>query len=115
MQFYGTYNFLILGRAIDFEGSRSEKDILNFVSRASGPAVKEPKKTLAALGKIFVMNHDYSSKHIFLVKSNPEPPIFIYIGEKNEQYEKFETVAESYVPNLSFYYIPVRNIGIINR
>ena len=51
----------------------------------------------------------------FLVKSNPEPPIFIYIGEKNEQYEKFETVAESYVPNLSFYYIPVRNIGIINR
>jgi len=40
----------ILGRAIDFEGSRSEKDILNFVNRASGPAVKEPKKTLAALG-----------------------------------------------------------------
>ena len=113
MQFYGTYNFLILGRAIDFEGSRSEKDILNFVSRASGPAVKEPKKTLAALGEIFVMIiHQNIS---FLVKSNPEPPIFIYIGEKNEQYEKFETVAESYVPNLSFFYIPVRNIGIINR
>ena len=113
MQLYGTYNFLILGRAIDFEGSRSEKDILNFVSRASGPAVKEPKKTLAALGNIFVMIiHQNIS---FLVKSNPEPPIFIYIGEKNEQYEKFETVAESYVPNLSFYYIPVRNIGIINR
>ena len=48
------FNF-ILGRAIDFEGSRSEKDILNFVNRASGPAVKEPKKTLAALGNIFVM------------------------------------------------------------
>ena len=113
MQFYGTYNFLILGRAIDFEGSRSEKDILNFVSRASGPAVKEPKKTLAALGEIFVMI--IHQNIFFLVKSNPEPPIFIYIGEKNEQYEKFETVAESYVPNLSFYYIPVRNIGIINR
>ena len=105
-------NSLILGRAIDFEGSRSEKDILNFVSRASGPAVKEPKKTLAALGNAYYFCH----RHLFfLVKSNPEPPIFIYIGEKNEQYEKFETVAESYVPNLSFYYIPVRKTIIINQ
>jgi len=96
---FPTIKFFRNGRAIDFEGSRSEKDILNFVNRASGPAVKEPKKTLAAL-----------------VKSNPEPPIFIYIGEKNEQYEKFETVAESYVPNLNFYYIPAFHapkIGVI--
>ena len=97
-----------LGRAIDFEGSRSEKDILNFVNRASGPAVKEPKKTLAALGDTKLKFYLWLII-FFLVKSNPEPPIFIYIGEKNEHYQKFENVAESYVPNLSFYYIPVRS------
>ena len=34
-----------------FSCRTSQLDILNFVNRASGPAVKEPKKTLAALGE----------------------------------------------------------------
>ena len=74
-------NFLILGRAIDFEGSRSEKDILNFVSRASGPAVKEPKKTLAALGNAYYFCH----RHLFFFSQIQPGTSYLHLYWRKER------------------------------
>ena len=78
------------GRPIDYEGARTESEIVKFVSRASGPAVVKLSKTLNSL-----------------IKSRPDPPVFILVGEKGEEYDKFTNAAEGYIPNIKFYYIPV--------
>jgi protein disulfide-isomerase-like protein len=88
---FPTIKFFRNGRPIDYEGARTESEIIKFVSRASGPAVVKLSKTLNSL-----------------IKSRPDPPVFILIGQKESQeFEMFTNAAEGYIPNIKFYYIPV--------
>ena len=49
-----------------------------------------------------------------LIKSRPDPPVFVLVGEKGEDFNIYEQVAEAYIPNRKFFYIPViNNIGTI--
>ena len=83
------------GRGIDYEGPRTEEKIVEFAHKMLGPAVKtQLDKPLSGL-----------------IKSKPDPPVFVHIGQRSELYAEFENMAEVYMPNVPFYHIEAPHEG----
>jgi len=84
---FPTIKIFRAGRAIDFDGSRDENSIINWAKRATGPSILTTKHKL-----------------VDMIEKHKTTPVFLYNGNaQTELWQKFQTVAEKYVPNISFF------------